>query len=411
MATKEINLIFNNAEARINYQELVAFSKYTPVSASINYNPIVTDNSLILTNLIVNAPKVTNAFIPGQYSRAISNVKIYDFINTQSGFGVSFTSNGLFIDFVIKDTSSFYYSTTSNQSFISSLIFNKTFDVSSIVSNSIIDVGLDITVDTDSILTVNVPYKLINIDYSSNVNLSSYITNFDRSRLLDSYILVLDTEITKTINNAIISTNISNSEIFKNTDTLLATTVINPQTQLIFSNSAILNSTSSTTSSIFSVDWLSELLETFSSSSEITSTFINKQDTSVIISNSLFDYTAARASTFISSSTISDLLFIDASIYLNVSNIISSSNIISFDRGKEIDSSAFIFSLTYNLTNKSIEVDTTISNSLFTYTAARAAILASNIIVLDSAFAVQHDYFADPTYTLDLTYVGSVFIF
>lgn len=84
------------------------------------------------------------------------------------------------------------------------------------------------------------------------------------------------------------------------------------------------------------------------------------------------------------------------------------STIASFDRERELLSNIFPYTqITFN--NSTIYTDAATSVSTLFASVSYFSSFTSGISTLEDIFAVKHDYFDDPTYTLDLTYVGSVF--
>lgn len=94
---------------------------------------------------------------------------------------------------------------------------------------------------------------------------------------------------------------------------------------------------------------------------------------------------------------------------IHIDFVTLSSSIFSINTGRGLYSqiSSSTFDPVFDNTTKLLDITNTVSTTLTEASIFRT--VSSYTELYESIFAIKHDYFDDPTYTLDLTYVGSVF--
>lgn len=134
MATKEINLKFNTVEAKFYAQEVLASTKYTAPNSTVAYAGLnVLPNPI--SEVLITAPQLVASMIPGLYTRVTDKTSILDFINTQSGFGISITSSGTIVITIQKQIGSTQLSSNSTNTVIN-------FDTSNVLYSTLITQSL-----------------------------------------------------------------------------------------------------------------------------------------------------------------------------------------------------------------------------------------------------------------------------
>lgn len=327
MATKEINLKFNTVEAKFYAQEVLASAKYTAPNSAVAYAGLnVLPNPI--SEVLITASQLVASRIPGLYTRVTDKTSILDFINTQSGFGISITSSGVVIVTTQKQIEAVQFSNNSTNTVIN-------FDTSNVLYSTLITQSLP-SKSTSTFLNSSVAglnsviSKNSGVPFDSFASILSAIASFDRERELLSNIFPY-TQIT-----------FNNSTIY--TSQILSDSVIN------FTNLITLST---------------DLVNVISSINKNSNTLLN---TSVLSSVSTTNLTPNFG-------------------YL--------SNVVSLSQN--------------NLLIGVVNTDAATSVSTLFASVEYFSSFTSGISTLEDIFAVKHDYFDDPTYTLDLTYVGSVF--